>query len=274
MDTESSSLFKTISISFALSVAFGLIIGHAKAQLNANDMSRLTNESKQGSTEQVFVSAKKQTQLIELYSSQGCSSCPPAERWVNELSNNEGLWLNFIPMVFHVDYWNYIGWADPYASSENSQRQRQFRDIGAINSVYTPGFVVDGKEWRGWFAKQPLPATNNNIDSDTLTAILNKNKLAVSFEGDIDFEQSLVYVNIAVLGLNITTQVKRGENAGRTLNESFIVLANERAIFDEQAIYDLPQTDISAENQALVVWLTEQDKLTPIQAVGGPIVNF
>lgn|GEM_PF-3210216 len=170
MDTESSSLFKTISISFALSVAFGLIIGHAKAQLNANDMSRLTNESKQGSTEQVFVSAKKQTQLIELYSSQGCSSCPPAERWVNELSNNEGLWLNFIPMVFHVDYWNYIGWADPYASSENSQRQRQFRDIGAI--------------------------------------------------------------------------------------------------------YDLPQTDISAENQALVVWLTEQDKLTPIQAVGGPIVNF
>jgi len=74
---------------------------------------------------QQFMSGEKQVPLIELYTSEGCSSCPPADRWMSKLTAHEDLWSGFVPIALHVDYWDYIGWKDPYASREYSQRQRQ-----------------------------------------------------------------------------------------------------------------------------------------------------
>ena len=75
---------------------------------------------------QTFESNNEQVSLIELYTSEGCSSCPPAERWLSKLADDESLWSHFVPLAFHVDYWDYIGWKDPYASKEYSQRQRRY----------------------------------------------------------------------------------------------------------------------------------------------------
>src|SRR5213592_2728274 len=63
-----------------------------------------------------FQSSGKQTALIELYTSEGCSSCPPAETWLSRLKESPGLWKDFVPLAFHVDYWDYLGWGDPWAN--------------------------------------------------------------------------------------------------------------------------------------------------------------
>lgn len=72
----------------------------------------------------VFTSAPARVTLLELYSSEGCSSCPLADAWVNSLQAGPGLWTQLVPVVFHVDYWDYIGWKDRFATPAFTDRQR------------------------------------------------------------------------------------------------------------------------------------------------------
>ena len=67
--------------------------------------------------------------LIELYTSEGCSSCPPAEDFMNKLKNDNNLWKKWVPVAFHVQYWDYIGWKDHYATRENGQRQSLYANL-------------------------------------------------------------------------------------------------------------------------------------------------
>src|SRR5580698_1073863 len=97
-----------------------------------------------------FQSPPTQTALLELYTSEGCSSCPPAEDWLNRLKSSPGLWTDFVPLAFHVDYWDRLGWSDPWASTSFSDRQRSYTKLWRGHSLYTPGFVLNGKEWRDW----------------------------------------------------------------------------------------------------------------------------
>ena len=81
--------------------------------------------------------------VVELFTSQGCSSCPPAEAFLNELADEEGV----IALELHVDYWDYIGWPDPFASPRMTERQRDYaRELG-LRYVYTPQMVIDGRSW-------------------------------------------------------------------------------------------------------------------------------
>jgi hypothetical protein len=95
----------------------------------------------------VFQSSDHQTALLELYTSEGCSGCPPAEAWLSQLKNLPRLWKDFVPVAFHVDYWDYLGWRDPWATKGFSERQRSYAQPWGSDSVYTPGFVLNGKEW-------------------------------------------------------------------------------------------------------------------------------
>ena len=93
---------------------------------------------------QVFESSEKPTALVELYTSEGCSSCPPADRWLSSLKDDEGLWKEFVPLAFHVDYWDYIGWEDRFADKQYSQRQRRYAHEFSEPTVYTPVYVGPG----------------------------------------------------------------------------------------------------------------------------------
>ena len=86
-------------------------------------------------------SGERQVTLLELYTSQGCSSCPPAERWLNEYTGDNELWKQIVPVAFHVDYWDYIGWKDIYATAANGRRQRDYARAGKTRTVYTPGSI-------------------------------------------------------------------------------------------------------------------------------------
>ncbi len=90
--------------------------------------------------------------VIELYTSEGCSSCPPADRWLSKLKTTPS---QAVVQAFHVGYWDYIGWVDRFAVPSHTQRQRQIAAANGLSSIYTPQLVKDGQDWRAWvFASQ------------------------------------------------------------------------------------------------------------------------
>ena len=87
--------------------------------------------------------------LVELYTSQGCSSCPPADRWLSTLGGRFAA-ERVVPLSLHVDYWDYLGWKDPYAKRRFSERQRKLSVLQRMALVYTPQVVVQGRDFRSW----------------------------------------------------------------------------------------------------------------------------
>lgn len=214
----------------------------------------------------------KKIQLIELYTSEGCSSCPAADLRIGELLNDHSLWNTRIPLAFHVDYWDYIGWKDTFANAKYSRRQRKHQSVGNIRSVYTPGFVVDGNEWTGFFdgAAWPKPLSDEpgNLQIDYSQGYVEVNFLPGSTTA------KLINLRLALLGVGLASEVKRGENKGLTLQHNFVVLRlsssqlSEGEGYHQNLIFDssgLPQ----AEKYALVVWLEDTKTGKPVQAVGG-----
>ncbi len=82
-----------------------------------------------------FTSPETRVTLLELYTSEGCSSCPPADRWLSGLRDDPRLWREVVPVAFHVDYWDAIGWPDRFASAAHSERQRTYARSGHVGSV-------------------------------------------------------------------------------------------------------------------------------------------
>src|SRR5499427_291609 len=111
----------------------------------------------------VLQSTENQVTLLELFTSEGCSSCPPAEKWLSGLKADQELWKKIIPVAFHVDYWDRLGWRDRFAKPEFTSRQQHYAAAWGGDSVYTPGFVVNGKEWRAWFSGNGTPTTSTRV---------------------------------------------------------------------------------------------------------------
>ena len=88
--------------------------------------------------------------LIELYTSEGCSSCPPADQWLSGLADQGFTNDKVIPLAFHVDYWDYIGWKDRFASPKFTARQRQVVDAGRAKFAYTPQVLFNGIDFGDW----------------------------------------------------------------------------------------------------------------------------
>ena len=90
------------------------------------------------------------TALVELYTSEGCSSCPPADRWLSGLGSRGYVPARVVPIALHVDYWDYIGWKDAYAKRNFSLRQRKLTQLQRLALVYTPQVMLQGRDFRGW----------------------------------------------------------------------------------------------------------------------------
>ena len=97
-------------------------------------------------------SGEKTAVLVELYTSEGCSSCPPADRWLSGLAARGFAAERVVPIALHVDYWDYIGWKDPYAKREFSQRQRKLTQLQRNALVYTPQVLLQGRDFPRWYS--------------------------------------------------------------------------------------------------------------------------
>jgi hypothetical protein len=214
-------------------------------------------------------SGNKQTMMIELYTSEGCNSCPPAEAFLNNYASNPDLWRKIVPLAFHVDYWDYLGWKDPFAKPDYSQRQRLYGRVLKARTIYTPEFFVNGREWRrGFFRTQP---EDDAAQVGNLSVTVSADRLDASFS-PVSGEYKQLDLNIAVLGMDLESDIQAGENEGRKARHQFVVLAHKHVNSGDQSWETrLPRIDNTTPRtkRALVVWVSHPRSPIPIQATGG-----
>jgi hypothetical protein len=215
-------------------------------------------------------SSQQQTFLIELYTSEGCNSCPPAEEYLNGLKQHQDLWHVYVPVAFHVDYWDYLGWRDPYADAAHAKRQSWYAEQRNLRTVYTPAFVVNGKAWRlGWFNRE-LPKNGN--PGGELMVTINGKHLTASYASVSPSAEKLT-LNIAILGMGLVSHIETGENAGRSARHEFVVVGY-KTINSNNGHWatSLPTLHYEAAKQyAIAVWVNRVNDPTPLQAVGGEL---
>lgn len=215
----------------------------------------------------VFESKPARAHLLELYTSEGCSSCPPAEAWVSALKNESRLWQDIVPVAFHVDYWDRLGWRDPFASKLWTERQTEYSARWKAESVYTPAFVLDGKEWH--HGKLPEAATEA---PGVLKITVNGDRVSALF-GASQGSPDRYDIHVARLGFSLRTNVTAGENNGRKLVHDFVVLGLTNETMGPGAKeLQLPAASTKStpdQRTAVAAWITAPGQIEPIQAVGG-----
>jgi hypothetical protein len=164
--------------------------------------------------------------LVELFTSQGCSSCPPADRLLGQLpSAVDG--VEVLPLAFHVDYWDDLGWRDPFSSAEWTARQRRYSGEVAGGRVYTPQLVVQGAaDVLGSDrddAVEAIRAAARSARGGRIEARASgSDRLTVAVEAQLD-GAARADALVALVENGLSTKVARGENSGRALANQFVV---------------------------------------------------
>jgi hypothetical protein len=200
--------------------------------------------------------------VVELYTSQGCSSCPPADRWLSTLKNQPGV----VALAFHVSYWNHLGWKDPFATPQTTDRQRRIQTALRATSVYTPQVVLNGEDhlqWSGQRADQlpGLPLTG----APSLRLLRSGQQVTAQVGAGTGATRWAGYW--AVLQDGQSSEVTRGENAGQTLRNDHVVRLYQPVApwaADRPALHTLGLTATTGQRVVFVV--TQADGLKPVQA--------
>lgn len=204
--------------------------------------------------------SQKPIVLVELFTSEGCSSCPPADRLLSEMVNDDDDSVEVIALSFHVDYWDYIGWKDPYARETFTQRQRTYARKFYANQVYTPQMVVNGKyefvgsdrsKWESHLDKLRTNKMDYNITLES--SVISKGTLSVWVSSTTSEK---VILNVAIVERSLSQEVTRGENRGKKLEHDNVVRSFESRQFDGKAnLFELNlPDDLVGKNASLIVY--------------------
>lgn len=177
-------------------------------------------------------SAARRVALLELYTSEGCNSCPPTDRWVSELPGRGFTPATVVTLAFHVDYWNYLGWRDPFSAAQYSERQRTASARNRARVVYTPQLLLNGRDYRrglvfddfgervGALNREPARATIR-LRADTGDANGLEISGAAAVADPAARAGALAY--LALYENSLSSRVTAGENRGRRLHHDFVV---------------------------------------------------
>jgi hypothetical protein len=198
--------------------------------------------------------------VVELYTSEGCSSCPPADRWATALKSRSDV----LVLGFHVNYWDKLGWPDRFATAATTERQHLLQRALGAPYVYTPQVVLNGRDLRGWSSAQ-LP----QLAASAITVALAREGNAVKASVGAAASQRLAGF-WAVLEDGHSSRVKAGENSGETLTHDHVVtlyrpVAEWSAAANGQSFtLDLPAATSKPRRIAFVV--TDPSGARPLQA--------
>jgi hypothetical protein len=163
------------------------------------------------------VSGERLTPVIELYTSEGCSSCPPVDQWLSTLKGKP-----VVAQAFHVGYWDYIGWKDRFATAANTSRQKQIGQRNGLSGVYTPQVVRNGKNSRTYrFGIEGAEVARANIVLQRDGAVAQSNDFEARVTPASGVGSWDAYWTVTEHGHS--SRVKAGENAGEFLQHDFVV---------------------------------------------------
>lgn len=220
--------------------------------------SSVKNKEDKNLQTKTYIPASKNVAVLELFTSQGCSSCPSADRLLEKYSTKD----NVIALSFHVDYWNRLGWKDPYSSKEFTKRQYDY--ASALNAgVYTPQLVINGQsEMVGSDARKidntlkKVWSENQASEVSIQSVKLENGKAMISYS--LTGNTANASLNIAIVEKKTTTAIKAGENGGVTLSgtnvvRNFQTLDNVKEGANSYSI-QVP-SDIDKNNISIVLYL-------------------
>jgi len=202
--------------------------------------------------------------VLELFTSEGCSSCPPADRLLPQLASAGS---NVIPLSFHVDYWNHLGWTDPFSKAEFSERQRKYGERFRLESIYTPQLVINGQyELVGSIrstaeadikkALEEKPEVNIKIDD----VKRNENKLSVSCHLDGNWKQT--DLASALVQKHAEMKIRGGENNGSKLSHINVVRSFIKQSAKENMNFEIEiPKDLSGDDWQLIIYTQQQTDL-------------
>lgn len=192
--------------------------------------------------------AGKPVGVVELFTSQGCSSCPPADRLLAELARSGDV----IALAYHVDYWDYLGWRDTLASADNTARQNDYREAFAARSVYTPQAVINGREHVNGADRKAVLQAVKGMASDGRGLSISLTARRVGDRVVIDVGRTKEPVGEAVVVLvsfrpASMVAIERGENSGSTITYWNAVSSVRTAGMwsGDPARYELPVKEVS-----------------------------
>ena len=221
---------------------------------------------------QTLTSPATRVNLMELYTSEGCSDCPPAEAWLSQFTDDKRLWKELVPVAFHVDYWDTPSWRDPFDNSAYTTRQHEISAHAGDTTIYTPEFVVNGQEWQGFFDQTPFYMPEEP-KVGVLSLRADGGRVSLHFSPGAPSGARLE-AHAVLLAFGVDMHVGGGENKGATLRHDFLVVAYGHAGmgakdggYDAQLI--LSPVRVKAARYALAAWVSAADNPTPLQAVGG-----
>lgn len=221
--------------------------------------------------------------VAELYTSEGCSSCPPADRWLSSQLATPERSPHILALSFHVDYWNYIGWEDPYSSKQFTQRQYAHKRAGNSSQIYTPQYVFSNREIRGWsragLVPQQLAAMKADKAPIAVQLVLERKQgNSVEFKVKTDwldnrYKSGKVY--LALYEDALSQQVRAGENKGELLKHDRVVryLSQPKAISKVTADTIFTHTipaDWKQRNVGVGVIVENEESNTVLQALNVP----
>ena len=213
----------------------------------------------------VFAFAKAlsaQSTVVELFTSQGCSSCPPADQLLADVQKKHG--DDVITLSYHVDYWDYIGWKDPFATEDYTQKQYKYARAFSTRQVYTPQAVINGRShFTGSDSQKMTKALSisklaENKPSLTFDKVV-KNAENVSVNYTLDAVTSSQTLTVVLTIKERVTSVKRGENRNRTLTNHNIVvdLTEVKAAGEGSVTLNIPHWVTDNDSLAVVSYVTE-----------------
>jgi hypothetical protein len=235
--------------------------------------------------------AAPQLVVVELFTSEGCSSCPPADALLKEISEKQPVpGAQVVALEEHVDYWNHLGWRDPYSTVEFSQRQSDYAHVFGTDGVYTPQMIVDGQTElvgsRGAAAREAIQKAANRPKAEiTLVGGMNSSsdKPTISVQIKNPGDTSLhgeTELWIAVTEKGLQTEVKAGENSGETLKHAAVV----RSLRKIENLRDLSGYDREVQiatspgwkkgNLVVVVFLAEKNSRKIVGAAAAPLASL
>ena len=216
--------------------------------------------------------------LVELYTSQGCSSCPPADKWLSSLEASGFSKDQVIPLALHVDYWDYIGWKDQFSQASFSKRQTEYRKRKRSSSVYTPQIIFNGEDVRRVRFENQINSLQKEraVVDFGATAVLNDDLLQVTI--DIQRMDKLAInsrLKLVIAENNLVAHVKTGENTGRTLHHEHVVRswldAGDIVKAGDKTIMKLPVKETWKQQDLELIVFVESMDMQILQAMRLPL---